>query len=158
MFSVSELLQCNRRWEIVSIRNLAPNSGHLTEASLMFSGITSYSCALESSGARCAAFTVAGNANSTIDCHERWYFRSREVVRCAAYGTRPHILKCSDGHFCVSLAKVKRSFVPLRTRYAGSMDHVCAEIMRTTACVQTFAWMPFLSAPVIVVTSWSELP
>ncbi len=84
MFSVLELLQCNRRWEIVSIRNLAPNSGHLTEASLMFSGIISYSCALESSGARCAAFTVAGNANSTIDCHERWYFRSREVVRCAS--------------------------------------------------------------------------
>src|SRR5690348_7464296 len=96
MFSVLELLQCNRRWEIVSIRNLAPNSGHLTEASLMFSGITSYSCALESSGARCAAFTVAGNANSTIDCHERSYFRSKEVVRCASLGHQTTYLPLAE--------------------------------------------------------------
>jgi hypothetical protein len=44
------------------------------------------------------------------------------------------------------------------TLYAGSMDQVLAEMMRTTAGVQTFSWMPFLSALVIAEISLSESP
>lgn len=43
-------------------------------------------------------------------------------------------------------------------RQAGSIDHVCAEMIRTTACVQTVVWMPFLNELVTAEMSLSELP